>query len=110
MLPSINVNESVSQTGNNDQENLEQGGKSREASPMMNPLNMKREDDNNEYGVLKASLNNLQLPKMSGAQRLTRNTSGKSLTIDNKFTRNNAMDNVKGHSTLNLLKENSAKR
>lgn len=50
--------------------------------------------------ILKASMNNLQLPKMGDATRLKRNVSGKFLTIDNKFTRNNAMDNVKGHTTL----------
>ena len=71
---------------------MEQGGKSRDASSSFNPLVNIKKDDDNDYGVLKASLNNLQLPYMNGAKKLTRNTSGKSLTIDNKFTRNNAMD------------------
>jgi hypothetical protein len=38
ILPSIH--ESVSQTGNNEQENQEQGGKSRETSPIINHLQM----------------------------------------------------------------------
>lgn len=67
--------------------------------------------DNDEmrgYSVLKASLNNMQLPRMG---KDSRNLSvGKSLTsLDGAgkvFTRNNAMDLVKGHSTLALLKEN----
>jgi hypothetical protein len=41
---------------------MEQGGKSRDASSSFNPLVNIKKDDDNDYGVLKASLNNLQLP------------------------------------------------
>lgn len=115
VLPSINVYDSVSQTGNNDQENMEQGGRSREASP--NIYVRGYGDDNEDLrgdSVLKASVSNLQLPKMGAAiSKGSRNNMsvGKSQTLadlggSKVFTRNNAMDLVKGHSTIALLKEN----